>query len=193
MPIHNRNNDSGWKAAFLCLSIFGVLLLVAIAITTGFTAGRTATDPLSDGCSTNLYAAPFICGANPSATDRITPGVYATQVQIQNVHAKKSVDVTMRVALSFPPADRQPGIVTSSVTNRIEMHEVLMIDCEEILNDFEGVPPRFSPLSPPYLSGMLSIEADRSIVVVQQITSIPLPPNNGTSAVSQLQIPANCI
>ena len=54
------------------------------------------------------YAAKFVCGTNPGATDRVVPGLYATAINIHNPSAKDAI-LFKKVALTFPPPQQQAG------------------------------------------------------------------------------------
>ncbi len=105
------------------------------------------------------YAAKFVCGFNEQATARVIPGYYATAVNIHNP-SYKYVDMTKKIALTFPPAEQAPGPVSEKITHTLGPDQALEVDCEEI-------PSEFFPDDqfPPYVKGFLVIESSRKLDV----------------------------
>ncbi len=187
------NNVSAQSTVIAVFAVISALVLIGILVAVSILTARTAPDPLSTSCSKKVvYAVPFVCGTNPSAVDnpagvsRVRPGNYTTHMQIHNPH-KDSLDLRMRVSLSFPPEKLVPGLVSDGLNVRLQKSETVMVDCQIILGEF-NLPVQQLP---PYISGVLNIRSEQAVVVYQHQTVDPLA--NGAPAVTQLSISPICM
>ena len=114
------------------------------------------------------YAAKFVCGPNPGATERVLPGDYATAINVHNPN-NKSVVIRKNIALTFPPAVQAPGAVSASIEDELGPNQALEVDCGEIPSEFFAVPP-----GPPYVKGFLVITSTRRLDVTAVYTAGPL-------------------
>lgn len=113
------------------------------------------------------YAAKFVCGSNadPFALDRVQPGNYSTAVNIFNPQGH-AITFIKKIALTFPPAEQAPGVVSDPLTDHLGSHEALAVDCEEIPAEF------LDPAGlPPYVKGFLVIESESSLDVTAVYTA----------------------
>ena len=114
------------------------------------------------------YAAKFVCGPNPGATERVLPGDYATAVNIHNPN-NKSIVLRKKIALTFPPAVQAPGAVSAAIEDELGPNQALEVDCGEIPSGFFAEPP-----GPPYIKGFLVISSTRRLDVTAVYTAGPL-------------------
>lgn len=116
------------------------------------------------------YAAKFVCGLNPQSIERILPGLYATAINIHNP-SNGPVAFQKTIALTFPPAEQEPGAVSDFISHTLERGQAIEVDCGEI-------PIEFFPDAqlPPYVKGFLVIESQGSLDVTAVYTA-GVPPN----------------
>ena len=115
------------------------------------------------------YAADFVCGVNPAATERILPGEYSTTISIQNPNAVR-VTLVAGVALSFPPGAPAPGPRSPNVEIELPGGSAVQIDCGEFTDGtFFSEPP-----GPPYIQGFVTIRSPLRLNVRAFHTVSPL-------------------
>jgi len=132
---------------------------------------------------TVTYQAKIVCGIDPAGVvARIVPGQYLTTVGMQNPSPKKPINLSMRVALTFPPAAASgelaaPGPVSAVKTVTLSAYQALEVSCDQIMGDgvssafFTGLPQRPDNSPFPYIEGFLIIEANNPLAVSEGHTS----------------------
>ena len=114
------------------------------------------------------YVASFTCGLNPAALARIVPGTFATTVQIHNP-GPRTATLSASALFTFPspdtPGGGNPAVplepLAIELTSPLAAGAVTSIDCADLL----GAPP------PPYVQGVVVIDASRSVNVRQILTA----------------------
>lgn len=130
-------------------------------------------DDVEDDALRNVkyeYAAKFVCGDDPQpAYVRVVPGFYATAINIHNPNSRRT-QLRSKVALTFPPAENEPGEISDFLEHKLASDQALEIDCEEIFgtsqSDSAYFPGRRPGLGfPSYIKGFVIIQSTRSLDV----------------------------
>jgi len=134
------------------------------------------------GCSDIRYSAPFVCGVNPGAPDRVKSGRYASHIQIHNP-SDNVVTFEKKLSISFPPYQQLPGEVSRTIREEIGPCETIMVDCHQIFTDNE-----FDiTIEYPYIIGVLWVNTPSALVILQHqsveaFIAILSPSTNSTNS-----------
>jgi hypothetical protein len=119
------------------------------------------------------YAAKVVCGIQSEPRDlRLTPGAYATTINIHNPN-DGVVRFSKKLALTFPPEEQKAGVVYDSIgegPHVLEPDQALAVDCTELRKLFKD---RF-PGGSGYIEGFVVIQSPASLDVTAVYTSAAL-------------------
>ena len=112
------------------------------------------------GEQTYRYSAKIVCGLQKDPEDlRLTPGLYATTVNIHNPSSSK-VTFTKTLALTYPPKEQKPGEVQHIAEDTLRPNQALAADCMDIKRRvFNGTFPES------YIEGFVLIKSKHSLDV----------------------------
>jgi hypothetical protein len=113
------------------------------------------------------YAAKLVCGIQPDPSDmRLTPGAYATTINIHNPNDGE-VRFFKKLALTFPPEEQKGSEWIAIGEDVLRSDEALAVDCMDIQRKL-GEFPR------PYIEGFVVIQSLASLDVTAVYTSAAL-------------------
>lgn len=183
-----ENKVSRWMWV-MGAAIVAILLGVAgIIIATSITADSVRSGTPS-GCEVMRFGVPFVCGLNPGAFPRVNPGRYSTLVHVHN-HQSHKISLEKKISLDFPPSEQAPGFVSNPIKEELEPCQSVMVDCEEILGDFN-----ITGQMPPYFIGLVSVTVDEedepTVWGEQTVLSLANPATNAPT-ISVYNAPGKC-
>ena len=124
------------------------------------------------------YAAKIVCGVQEDPEDfRLTPGRYATTVNIHNP-GPDPARFRKVLALTFPPKEQEPGEVLEIAEHELDPERALASDCDDVRR---RVFPDGWPAA--YVEGFLIVRSDVSLDVAGVYTKSALEPEAGGVAI----------
>jgi hypothetical protein len=127
-------------------------------------------DGEGDGNVAYRYAAKFVCGVQPDATDkRLEPGTYSTTVNILNPNNRET-RIIKDVAMTYPPDPQVQGETYRLGTDPIASLHALETNCDDIRERiFNGSFPTS------YVEGFVVVTAPDSLEVTAVYSASGLP------------------
>jgi hypothetical protein len=121
------------------------------------------------------YVAKVVCGIQSDPRDmRLTPGAYATTINIHNPNDGVVRFIKKKLALTFPPKEQKAGEVFDSIgegPHVLEPDQALAVDCMDIREELfkDGFPGGSG-----YIEGFVVIQSPASLDVTAVYTSAAL-------------------
>ena len=135
------------------------------------------------------YAAKIVCGVQSDQEDlRLTPGLYATTINIHNPSGVTAV-FSKKLALGVPPGGQGVGEIYPIAVHEIGYDEVLSVDCNDIrARLFPDGFPSADDTTGAYIEGYLVLESLSPLDVTAVYTTAAILPEGGIAPHSSIDV-----